>query len=108
MGTCFQIHPADNVATLLEDAVAQPLSILGPRLTDTIHTRELIRQGHKVALRDILEGDPVIKYGCPIGRATRLILSGECVRLHNCVSNYDKQSSTLDCWTGVRTETAYE
>lgn len=42
-----------------------------------------IPAGHKVALTDIPEGGAVIKYGHPIGRATRNIRMGEWVHTHN-------------------------
>jgi altronate dehydratase small subunit len=42
--------------------------------------------GHKFALRDMEEGDPVIKYGEPIGQCTAKICRGEHVHVHNVVS----------------------
>ncbi|MDY4518822.1 MAG: altronate dehydratase family protein [Candidatus Spyradocola sp.] len=42
-----------------------------------------IPAGHKVALCDIPAGGAVIKYGHPIGRATRPIRAGEWVHTHN-------------------------
>ena len=39
--------------------------------------------GHKVALRDIKKGEPVIKYGFPIGEATEDIPRGQHVHTHN-------------------------
>ena len=39
--------------------------------------------GHKVALRDIRTGEPVIKYGFPIGEATEDIPRGAHVHTHN-------------------------
>ena len=39
--------------------------------------------GHKVALRDIKKGEPVIKYGFPIGEATEDIAMGQHVHTHN-------------------------
>ena len=39
--------------------------------------------GHKVALRDIKKGEPVIKYGYPIGEATEDIPKGRHVHTHN-------------------------
>ncbi len=39
--------------------------------------------GHKVALRDIKKGEPVIKYGFPIGEATKDIPQGAHVHTHN-------------------------
>ena len=39
--------------------------------------------GHKIALRDIAKGEPVIKYGFPIGEATEDIPAGGHVHTHN-------------------------
>lgn len=39
--------------------------------------------GHKVALKDLNEGDTVIKYGEDIGRAIAPIKKGEHVHVHN-------------------------
>ena len=39
--------------------------------------------GHKFALRDMAEGDKVIKYGYPIGQAKCAIARGEHVHVHN-------------------------
>ena len=39
--------------------------------------------GHKIALRDIPKGEPVIKYGVAIGRATVDIRAGQHVHVHN-------------------------
>ena len=44
--------------------------------------------GHKVCVRQIAEGAKVIKYGAPIGSATRRIEPGEHVHLHNLESDY--------------------
>lgn len=52
------IHPEDNVRVSLEN-------------------------GHKYAVRDICEGEKVIKYGFPIGFATENINTGEQVHSHN-------------------------
>ena len=52
-----------------------------------------IPAGHKFALRDIAEGENVIKYGNPIGHATRPIRKGELVDHHNLATNL---SGTLD------------
>jgi len=39
--------------------------------------------GHKIALKDIGAGEKIIKYGRPIGVATRDIKAGEHVHTHN-------------------------
>lgn len=43
--------------------------------------------GHKYACRDIRQGENVIKYGQPIGHATRDIAKGEHVHSHNLKTN---------------------
>lgn len=62
----IQIHPLDTVA-------------VNP---DT---------GHKVALRDIALGEDVIKYGFPIGHATKAIVKGEVVHIDNLKTNLKEQ-----------------
>ena len=51
--------------------------------TVDIKTREPIPLGHKVALRDITEGDDIIKYGEVIGRACDDIPAGSHLHVHN-------------------------
>ena len=46
-----------------------------------------LENGHKYALRDIAEGENVIKYGNPIGHATAPIKAGEHVHTHNVATN---------------------
>ena len=50
--------------------------------------RDEIPLGHKVALHQIAEGAKVLKFGVPIGRATRDIAKGELVHTHNLTSDY--------------------
>ena len=44
--------------------------------------------GHKIALKQISENTTVLKYGVPIGTATRDIAPGEHVHVHNIRSDY--------------------
>jgi hypothetical protein len=44
--------------------------------------------GHKLARHAIAEGARVLKYGLPIGRATRAIAPGEPVHVHNLRSEW--------------------
>ncbi len=46
-----------------------------------------LEDGHKYALRDISEGEDIIKYGNPIGHATCDIKKGEHVHTHNVKTN---------------------
>lgn len=105
---CFQIDLADNVATLLQDAPASAvLTVRGDASMPTVCTVEPIRAEHKVAVADIAAGQPILKYGFPIGVATQPIARGQWVHLHNCRSSYDALSSELDIESGSRTETPY-
>lgn len=46
-----------------------------------------IEDGHKYAIRDILKGENIIKYGQPIGHATDDIKKGDHVHTHNTKTN---------------------
>ncbi|HEX9618763.1 MAG TPA: altronate dehydratase family protein, partial [Polyangiaceae bacterium] len=50
---------------------------------ERVTVAESIGAGHKVALRAHTAGDAVVKYGWPIGRATKRIEPGEHVHAHN-------------------------
>ena len=102
---CFRVHPDDNVATALMDIVPGPLSIAGREMPPAL---EPIHTGHKIAIRDIALGSPIIKFGVPIGTATRAIEAGQWVHLHNCQSRFDERSGTLDLNSGLATDTRYE
>jgi len=49
----------------------------------TVHAVEAVALGHKVALRALAPGELVVKYGYPIGHATRAIAAGAWVHTHN-------------------------
>ncbi|MFZ4814801.1 MAG: UxaA family hydrolase [Phototrophicaceae bacterium] len=105
--TCFQIHPTDNVAVLLEDAAAgETVTVIG-ETTASVTLHEPIVYGHKVALKAIAAGDPVMKYGIRIGTATVDIQPGQTVHLHNCASDFDERSGQFDPHTGAAIDTAY-
>ena len=76
----IKIHPLDNVAVALCDIAKG--EIAGPSDCEVIAT-EKIGQGHKIALVDIPEGSPIIKYGNKIGIATEDIAAGSFVHTHN-------------------------
>jgi hypothetical protein len=77
------ITARDNVATALE-----PLSPGQTVEADgrSIAVREMIASGHKIALTRISSGEPVVKYGNPIGTATKDIEAGAHVHVHNVAS----------------------
>jgi altronate dehydratase small subunit len=105
MSRAFQIQPQDNVATLLDDAAAGLVEVIGASRGEVAAT-EKISHGHKVALRDIAAGGAVVKFGVGIGHATQPIRRGDWVHLHNLASDLDERSGTLDLHSGVPTDTA--
>jgi len=107
MTRCFQIHAADNVATALDDLVPGPVELLGVTSGTQVQAIEAIQLGHKLALRAIPEGEPVTKFGVPIGIASSRIEPGSWVHLHNCHSQVDERSSHLDVHTGAAKDTHY-
>ena len=78
--------------------------IINPR--DNVEIRD---DGHKYALRDIAEGENVIKYGMPIGHATKPIAKGEHVHVHNVKTNlgevleykYEPDEAAINGWKTV-------
>ncbi|HKO15065.1 MAG TPA: altronate dehydratase family protein [Gemmatimonadaceae bacterium] len=76
----IRIDPADDVAVAVHTVPAGESVRVG---ADRIVAREEIPAGHKVALRDLAPGDPVHKYGFPIGLASAAIARGAWVHSHN-------------------------
>ncbi len=76
------INPIDNVAVCLREhqkgEVVEGVTLL-----------EAIPRAHKVALKDIKKGQDIIKYGSPIGHATKDIKVGEHVHTQNVATNLD-------------------
>ncbi len=84
MPSVLRIHPTDNVAVALEPLSAGAvISLPGVELK----ALEDIPAGHKIALREIPEGENIIKYGFPIGHATRAIPAGAHVHIQNLKTN---------------------
>lgn len=76
----IQIHPDDTVAVLLRPGSGGEWTRgLSPEIQLAADTPA----GHKIALVPIANGDAVIKYGNPIGHATRDIAVGEPVHTQN-------------------------
>jgi hypothetical protein len=103
MKKVFQVKLEDNVATSLDDLENETVEIISGAQR-TIVVREIVKLGHKIALVNIGENEAIIKYGVRIGHATREIAAGEWVHLHNCASDYDERSNTLDNDTGAPTD----
>ena len=80
MNKIVQITPRDMVAVALQPLAAGEAVSYGAGAVTPLSD---IPMGHKVALRDIRKGEPVIKYGFPIGEATEDIPVGGHVHSHN-------------------------
>jgi hypothetical protein len=78
----IRLDPHDNVATALVPLAAGDQVDLGGPVT----LADPVPRGHKFALCPIGQGEPVLKYGQPIGRATAPIRPGQHVHVHNLVS----------------------
>lgn len=81
VGKTILSHFKDNVATA--KSAIKPGTVLQFPKGKKVKTKEEIPFGHKIAIRKILRGRPVIKYGERIGRAIRTIEPGELVHIHN-------------------------
>jgi galactarate dehydratase len=68
----IRLHASDNVAIVVND-FGLPA---GTTFVDGLTLRERVPQGHKVALDDLDEGAPIIRYGHVIGTAARAIPRG--------------------------------
>jgi hypothetical protein len=77
------ISERDNGATALEALEPGRQLELGGA---AVHVGEPIAPGHKISLRAIAAGEPVIKYGSPIGVASADIPAGAHVHTHNLAS----------------------
>jgi (2R)-sulfolactate sulfo-lyase subunit alpha len=78
-------HQGDDVAVAVHDT--EPGGASGAYLESgdrfEIAVRAPIPLGHKVALRDLAEGEQVIEYGVLIGLARCPVAAGDLVHTHN-------------------------
>ncbi len=81
----MRLAPEDNVCVAMRTLESGETVLLdGVPLT----ARDRILTGHKMAAAPIAAGSKVLKYGAPIGSATRDIGPGESVHTHNLKSDY--------------------
>lgn len=112
MTEILKINPADNVAVAITAQKA------GARIQ--VDGREIVLladvpAGHKIALKDFSEGENVIKYGYPIGHATKAVPCGEWMNENNIKTNlaglldytYSPVNPTLDILNEQRTFKGY-
>jgi len=84
---CVLHDPDDSVAVVVVEGVTAGTTLTGLILdedrTITVPCVQDIPIGHKVALKDLVVGDTVIKYGVDIGRVVKPIAKGEHLHVHN-------------------------
>ena len=99
MKSALVISDHDNVATALEALDAgRTLDLGGQHVCVT----ERIPPGHKVALVAIAAGEPILKYGSPIGLATAPIAAGAHVHTHNVASSRGRGDLARPARSGPR------
>src|SRR5687767_9876235 len=76
---------ADNVGVAVADIDAGQVLTIGG---SSVALASKLAFAHKVALRDIAQGEKIFKFGAPIGSAKCAIQLGEHVHTHNLKSDY--------------------
>ncbi len=84
----FVVHEdGDSVGTIVVEGVKAGDKLTGWVMeqdkTETLQMLSDIPIGHKVALKDLMKDDTVIKYGADIGRVVAPIKIGEHLHVHN-------------------------
>ena len=78
------VEPQDNVVVAIEPITkGDTVTYTYADGEKTLTALEDITIYHKLAARDILKGEPIVKYGEHIGLAARDIKAGEHVHCHN-------------------------
>ena len=105
----YVIHPDDNVGVATMDLKSgKSVQMTGVSMGNVINVHDDVKTGHKVAVKNIPSGMPIIKYGVVIGVATQEIHEGDWVHLHNMMSRFDERSSKIDPISGAVKDTIYE
>ena len=82
----LKVNDKDNVATIFSNDVKAGMTVSvrdkkGNSVPETLLAD--IPYGHKVAVKPIKKGEPIVKYGEEIGVATMNIETGDYVHVHN-------------------------
>ncbi|MFO1055622.1 MAG: UxaA family hydrolase [Dongiaceae bacterium] len=84
------LSPEDNVGVAVR-TIARGAEVTGAEVAGAgvpLVASDEIPTGHKVALRPIAPGDKIVKFGVPVGSATKAIPAGAHVHMHNVKSDY--------------------
>ncbi|MBR2238812.1 MAG: altronate dehydratase [Prevotella sp.] len=88
--TFLKINPADSVVVCLQPKKKGDIIEIDGK---TVTLSEDTPAGHKVLIRDVRQGEDIIKYGYPIGHARQDMKAGDWVNENNLKTNL---SGTLD------------
>lgn len=108
--SALRIAADDDVAVALRDLAAGDSVPVGDAL---ITLTAAIPRGHKFALKARQIGDPILKYGASIGRATVAIRVGDHVHSHNVATSlaglhtYEFQPSTARATASAATDRTF-
>lgn len=82
----LKVNDKDNVATIFSNDVKAGMTVsIRDKKGNSVDEILLadIPYGHKVAVKPIAKGEPIVKYGEEIGVATKDIKTGDYVHVHN-------------------------
>ena len=84
----FLVHDKeDTVGVVVVETVAAGAALQGLSMESgeplMMDARSDIPLGHKIAMKDLAEGETVIKYGHDIGKIVATVRAGEHVHVHN-------------------------
>lgn len=84
MTNILKINPADNVVVAIQpQSAGAVIEVDGKQIT----VLEDVPAGHKIAIKDLAEGENVIKYGFPIGHAREAKKAGSWMNENNIKTN---------------------
>ncbi|MBR4547966.1 MAG: altronate dehydratase [Paludibacteraceae bacterium] len=84
MTSILKINPADNVVVAIQpQSAGAVITVDGKKIT----VLEDVPAGHKIAIKDLAEGENVIKYGFPIGHAKEAKPAGSWMNENNIKTN---------------------
>ena len=82
----LKVNDLDNVATIFANGITDGTEVEVRDKKGNAETVKVIGDvpyGHKIAVKDIKKGELIMKYGEEIGIATKDIVKGEYVHVHN-------------------------
>jgi hypothetical protein len=80
------LSPRDNVGVAVSDIGAGRPARSAEGVA--VVARESVPLGYKIALGPIAAGEPIVRFGVPVGIATSDIEAGQLVHVHNVRSQY--------------------